>query len=311
MEKDEYTFVSANGKSTIYVKEWQPDEVPIAVIQIAHGVTEHIGRYEELACFLVSKGFVVVGNDHLGHGKSISNDETKMCFGGEGSWKYAAKDVAKLAEMTMAKYPKLPYFILGFSLGSFLVRTVLIDRPDIKFSGAIIAGTGQQSWIATALGKTLASSEAKKYGDASYTKKVDELTFGSYNKHFEPNQTKADWLCANKPELDAYLADPMVGKGFTAGLFRELLYGMAYTGSLRKMKKMDKNIPILFISGEDDPVGDFTNGVHKAAEAFKSVKVNDITERYYPGMRHDIFHEANSIQVFNEMNTWMRNYLFG
>lgn len=305
MEKKEYTYKSSNGKTNIFTREWRPKGEIKAIIQIAHGVTEHSGRYEKLAEFFVSNGIMVVANDHIGHGYSQNDDGSdKMSFGSKGSWRYAVEDVANLSMKYKQEYPQTPLFVLGFSLGSFLVRTVLIDYPQINYDGAILAGTGQQNSIAIALGSTIAKSEAKKYGDSAFTEKVDKLTFDNYNKCFKPVKTRADWLCSNQKAIEDYLADSLVGKGFTAGLFRELLSGMKYTNSIKNISKMNKEIKVLFISGLEDPVGEFGKGVKKAQIAFQKAGVKNL-DLYFVNGRHDIFHEDTKEEVFEKILKWV------
>ena len=268
MKKTEFYYPSADGKTKIHALEWIPEKEPIGILQIMHGVTEYVLRYEDLAEYLTDKGFVVVGNDHLGHGKSIAEGAKPMYFGPKGSWQWVVKDVLTLQKMTKEKYPELSYYMLGFSLGSFVLRTYLIDYPG-NLDGAIIMGTGQMAPVAIKIGKFMANKEAKKAGEENSTPAIHQLTFGTYNKIFAPNRTEYDWLCSNEKALDEYIEDPQRGGDFSAGLFRELLDGMLYSSNVKNIKKMDKNLPILLISGEKDPVGDCGKGVKLTKKALE------------------------------------------
>lgn len=306
MKKTEFYYPSADGKTKIHALEWIPEKEPIGILQIMHGVTEYVLRYEDLAEYLTDKGFVVVGNDHLGNGKSIAEGAKPMYFGPKGSWQWVVKDVLTLQKMTKEKYPELPYYMLGFSLGSFVLRTYLIDYPG-NLDGAIIMGTGQMAPVAIKIGKFMANKEAKKAGEENSTPAIHQLTFGTYNKIFAPNRTEYDWLCSNEKALDEYIEDPQRGGDFSAGLFRELLDGMLYSSNVKNIKKMDKNLPILLISGEKDPVGDCGKGVKLTKKALEKAGVKDISVKMYPGLRHDILHEEEKDQIYADIYNWLQS----
>lgn len=215
MTKNEFYYPSADGKTQIHAVEWIPETEIKGVLQIAHGVTEYILRYEQFAEYLTQRGFVVVGNDHIGHGYSIAKNANPMYFGKEGSWNFVVKDIDTCKKMTKNKYPDKPYYLLGFSLGSFLVRTYLIDYKSDIPDATIIMGTGQIPPVQIALAKMIANSEAKKAGEEFTTEKIKALTFGTYNKIFRPNRTDFDWLCSNEEALDEYIKDPMRGGDFS------------------------------------------------------------------------------------------------
>ena len=300
MNKREFYYPSSDGKTGIHAVEWSPDESPKAILQITHGVTEYILRYEEFAEYLTNKGILVVGNDHIGHGSSIAENAKPMYFGPEGSFKYAVDDVNTLYKTTKEKYENIPYIILGFSLGSFIVRRFLIDYPD-TVDGAILVGTGQIAPIKIKIAKFIAKSEAKKHGDDNPTPMIKSLSFDNYNKLFKPNRTDYDWLCLSKTSLDKYIKDEKRGKELSAGLFREMLSGMEYTGNLENIKKMNKDIPIIFLSGEMDPVGEKGKSVKKAYSDFKKVGIEDVSTKLYKDLRHDILHEDNAEQIYQDI----------
>lgn len=305
MNKREFYYPSSDGKTGIHAVEWSPDESPEAILQIAHGVTEYILRYEEFAEYLTNKGILVVGNDHIGHGTSIAENAKPMYFGPEGSFKYAVDDVNTLYKTTKEKYENIPYIILGFSLGSFIVRRFLIDYPD-TVDGAILVGTGQIAPIKIKIAKFIAKSEAKKHGDDNPTPMIKSLSFDNYNKLFKPNRTDYDWLCLSKTSLDKYIRDKNRGKELSAGLFREMLSGMEYTGNLENIKKMNKDIPIIFLSGEMDPVGEKGKSVKKAYSDFKKVGIEDVDMKLYKDLRHDILHEDNCVEIYNDIYNFIK-----
>ena len=305
MRKGEFYFPSADGKTLIHGVEWMPDGQPTAVLQIAHGVTEHILRYEELAQYLTERGIVVVGNDHIGHGTSIANEAKPMYFGPEGSWDWVVEDIKTCVNLNKNQFPDKPYYILGFSLGSFAARTYLIKYPG-TVDGAIIVGTGQTPHLQIALAKFMANKEAKKVGEDNTSPVIKKLTFETYNKIFAPNKTEYDWLCAREESLDKYIKDPLRGDSMSAGLFREMLSGMDFTANYKNIQKMDKNIPILFLSGDKDPVGEQGKGVKKAYESFKKSGIKDVEMKLYSDLRHDILHEDSRSQIFEDIYIWIK-----
>lgn len=308
MNKNEFYYLSADGKTQIHAVEWIPDEKPKAILQIAHGVTEYILRYEQFAEYLVKKGIMVVGNDHLGHGKSIAKDSEPMYFGPTGSWKWAVEDMYTCTKMIKEKYPEIPYYMLGFSLGSFLLRTYLIEYPGIA-DAAIIMGTGETPPVQIALAKFIANKEAKKVGENHTSPMIKKLTFDTYNKFFAPNRTDYDWLCSDNEGLDEYIADQMRGGNLSAGLFREMLSGMKFTSEIKNLKKMNLDTPILFISGDEDPVGEKGKGVIKAYHKFQNIGMKDVEIKLYPKLRHDILHEKCKKEIYEYVYNWIEKKL--
>lgn len=306
MTRNEFYYPSADGKTKIHAVEWLPEGEPKAILQIAHGVTEYILRYEEFAKFLTEKGIAVIGNDHIGHGTSIAEGAERMYFGPEGSWDWVVEDIKKCLEITKNKFPNTPYCLLGFSLGSFLARTYLTKYPG-TLNGAIIMGSGQLPPFQISIAKFMVNNEAKKVGEDHTSPTIQKLSYETYNKYFAPNRTKYDWLCASATSLDEYIKDTMRGEDFTAGLFRELLNGMAFTAKQSNIEKIDKNMPILFLSGDKDPVGEQGKGVIKAYDCFKKAGIKDVNMKLYPGLRHDILREDCRQDIFEDIYNWMKD----
>ena len=304
MQKQEFNYLSSNGSTLIHCVKWVPEN-PIGVIQIVHGITEHIDRYEEFANYMVNQGYIVIGNDHLGHGKSIITDKPKMFIGELGSWNYLVKDINTLYEIISEEY-KLPIYLIGFSLGSFVSRHYLIDYNPI-YKKAILVGTGIQPNIVLNILKLIVKGEVKKIGVENTSKFIRELSFGTYNKQIKEAKTDYDWLTSSEEEINKYINDPLVGKDTTGSLFYELLDGMVYTSKLSNIKKM-KELPILLLSGLDDPVGSKGNGVKKLENIYKKNNI-DVSLKLYEGKRHDLFHETNKLEVFNDILTYIKKEL--
>lgn len=305
MIREEFYYLSEDGKTKIHAVEWKPEKEPIAVIQIAHGVTEHILRYEELAQFFTQRGFAVVGNDHLGHGTSVAEGAQPMYFGPSGSWKWVVKDMCQCYKLIKEKYPNIPYIVMGSSLGSFAIRTWLIRYPG-TVDAAILVGTGQTAPAILGFIRKVAVREGEKSGEEHSTPLIQKLTFEKYNKGFAPNKTEFDWLCVSETSLKEYLKDPLRGEAISAGLFRELIDGMAFTAKRINQKQMDTKMPILLISGAEDPVGDRGKGVIRTHRSFRKVGMKDVDMKIYPGLRHDILHDDCRQEIYEYLYQWIK-----
>ena len=304
MVRNEFTFLSADGKTPIHAVEWLPEGQARAVLQISHGVSEYILRYESFAEYLTVRGFAVVGHDHLGHGQSVAEGSPQLYFGPKGSWSWVVDDIDQRRNLAKAKFPQVPYFLMGHSMGSFLARTYLIRYPG-AVDAAVIMGTGQMSPAIIAGGKAVAAEEAHRVGEDQTSSLVDKLAFGAYNKRFAPNRTGFDWLSLNQDNVDRYMADPLCGGNATIGLFREMLGGLSFIAKPENLKRMNLNIPVLFISGEMDPVGDCGNGVKRAFESFRKAGVRDISLKLYPELRHEILNETCRETVYEDIYQWL------
>lgn len=300
--RKEFYFPSSDGLTPIHAVEWQVEN-PIGVLQISHGVSEYALRYEPFAQYMNSKGFVVVANDHIGHGLSLADGAAPLYFGRHDGWQHVVDDVYTLRDMTGKKYPELPYFLLGHSMGSFIARTYLIRYPG-TLSGAIIMGTGQQSPALILGGRAFAKIEGRRIGFDRFSPAVDQLAFGAYNKKFAPNRTPFDWLSVNEENVDAYIADPLCGDA-SVGLFFDMLGGIGFVGKQSNVNTMNVNTPILFTAGDQDPVGDMGNGVKKAYASFQKAGVRDVSLKLYPGLRHEILNESRREEVYEDLWKWI------
>ena len=304
----EFTFLSADGKTAIHAAEWMPEGTPRAVLQIVHGVSEHTLRYAPFAEYLTAHGFAVVGHDHLGHGTTVAPGAPRLYFGPTGSWDWVVQDVETLRKLSRERFPELPYFLLGHSMGSFLARTHLIRHPGVT-DGAVIMGTGQMAPLLIKGGRAVAAIESLRVGEEHGSPLVQALSFKTYNKIFAPNRTGFDWLSVNEENVDSYISHPLCGGNPSIGLFREMLWGMGFIAKPEQLKRMDVTTPILFISGGMDPVGDLGKGVERAYESFRAAGVQDVSLKLYPGLRHEILNETERETVYEDVRLWLESKL--
>lgn len=303
----EYYLNSTDKKNRLHIMEWLPDDKNVkAVLQIAHGITEHIGRYDTFARFMANNGFAVIGNSHLGHGQSASEEKDLGYFTDTGGWDTAVRDIYLLYERERGKYPEIPYFLLGHSMGSFLTRTFLIKYQNI-LSGCIISGTGQQTGCLINTGLIMAGIEKKLFGPRKQSARLNLLCFGAYNRRVVRRRTPCDWLTRDGEIVDRFIADDTCGFVPTIGLFSDLLGGIKFVGKRKNISKMQKDLPILFISGDQDPVGDYGKGVTKVLNLFSNAGVTDVTLKMYKGARHEVLNEIIRQEVFNDILEWINS----
>lgn len=285
-----FTFQSQGG-AALHAIIWRPTTEPRAVLQIAHGMTEHMQRYQEFAEALVPHGIAVAGFDLRGHGQNSGDPDCASM--GEGGWEASLADMNLFFRELDSRFPGLPHYMLGFSLGSFLLREYLGKYPE-GISGAVIAGTGQQPGVVLSLIMAIVKGQAKQSGFDGTTELVKQLSFGVYNDKFKPNRTIADWLCSDEEMLDQYLSDPLCRKTISAGLFWQLLGSMKRTGTVSSYDGWNKDLPILLLSGDRDPVGDFGKGVASVEKTMAKAGMTHVTTHLFSGARHDIFHEVEN-----------------
>lgn len=300
----DFYFQSSTGRTSIHALKCVPDGKPRAVVQIAHGIAEHIDRYRPFMEFLADNGFVAAGNDHLGHGKSIRVPEEQGFFAEKDGWWRVVDDMDKLHDIMSKEYPELPYVLFGHSMGSFLTRTYLIKHPN-KYDGVILSGTGHQSPALVLGGNAAASVMAKLNGAMGDGAKLDSLAFGSYLNKIENPRTKFDWLSHDTEQVDKYIADPLCGFVGKIGLYRDMMQGIKFITDKKNIAQMNKEKPVYFMSGNGDPVGDYGKGVERAYKAFCDAGLHDVFMRLYPGGRHEMLNETNKEQVYQDILNWL------
>jgi len=280
-----------NNQITLSAKIWEPEGEAKALIQITHGMTEHIGRYETLANVLTKHGILLAGFDLRGHGE---NERNSSCASlGENGWEESLYDIHQFYSLLQLKHPGIPHFMLGFSLGSFLLREYLNLYPD-RIAGAIIMGTGQQPSAILSSIMMIVNTQIKKVGFDQTTPLIQKLSFDTYNQKFSPVKTPVDWLCSDNEQLQIYRTDLLNKESISSGLFWQLLDSMKRTSKQTAYSNIKNEIPILLISGKEDPVGDFGKGVLAVEKSMKQAGLQNIELYLIPGARHDLLHEERT-----------------
>ena len=265
---------------------------------------EFIGRYDEFALFLASKGYMVVGHDHIGHGNSVKDDRELGNFGCKDAWFRLAEDIHILQNNVAKEYPNIPYIVMGHSMGSLLTRTYLTIYND-NLSGAIITGTSGQKY-GLHLGILLASIIKMFKGGDYKSKLLERLVTGSFNNNFKPTRTEADWTTSDETKVDEYMKVAKPNRKFTVDSYIALFKGSIYLNRKDKIKNTP-NIPILIFSGDKDPVGANGKGVKRVYNMLKEAGVENITFKLFENGRHEMLNEVNREEVFDFVLEWIEN----
>ena len=300
------TYEGSNGFSRIYYYEYIPETEPIGVIQIAHGMCEYLERYQPFIEFLLGKGLIVVGNDHLGHGRTAAPDpgvlETLGYMGNDG-WKYMVDDMHRLVLHMHHKYRELPYYLLGHSMGSFLARAYIAKYGE-ELDGVIISGTaGSNPVLREAL--LFVQQQKKKHGSMYRSEQVHKMMFGIYNRRIQNPENAYAWLSRDPAVGEKFMENPYSNYRFTLDGFYNLLSMLHHVSSSDCYKSADAHIPMLIVSGEMDPVGDYGRGVREVNRRYRKEEWPDLTLKLYPEMRHEILNEIGKEQVYEDIYNWL------
>lgn len=296
-------FYESRGSGRIHGCRWEPDGEPKAVLQLVHGIAEHIERFAPFIKYLNSMGYVVVAEDHMGHGRSIGESGIRGYF--HGGWFTAVEDTRQLMRYTMKKYPELPYVLLGISMGSFMVRTLIAKYPNSGISAAVICGTGWQDPMVLKAGRGLCKVICRATDETAPSEILQKMLFGGYNKRVEKPASPNSWLCRDRKIVDAYDDDPLCGFPPSAGLVRDMLDGIAYIQQPDSLAAMNKTLPVFFIAGTEDPVGGYGNGVERCVRAFRDAGMKHTAMKLYLDSRHDILNELDKLMVWADVTNWI------
>lgn len=302
---EEFFFDSKNGKNKIRAKLIFPTNGHNikGIIQFSHGMCEYIEKYDDFIRFVVDNGFVFACNDHLGHGKSVNNENEFGFFADKDGYKYLIEDLHTLTQIVKNKFPSKPCFLIGHSMGSFIARCYAAKYGS-EIAGLMICGTMGPQWMVDA-GIQLADTIIKKKGNLYRSKKLDKLSFEFANINFEPVKTKYDWICSDENVVKKHAEDKISSFIFTVSGFKDLFYLVKMCNDEKNIKNTPKDLPIFIFSGDMDPVGENGVGVRKVYELYKKIGVKEIELKLYPEKRHEMLNETNKECVYNDILNWI------
>lgn len=304
----EWKLPSTDGINELRVVTWETTQTPRAVLQISHGMIEYMNRYQDFAEYLNEKGFVVVGNDHLGHGYTAKNPEDLGYFAAKGKSAVVVEDLHEVTKKVKEEYPGLPYFMLGHSMGSFMARRYLMTYGE-ELDGAVIMGTGSQPGAVLAFGNMACNVIKLFHGDRYRSKFLKKSAFGNYNKKIDTLRTPSDWLTKDDAAVDKYRKDPLCSFDFTVNGYSGLFDSISFIQKKKHIAQIPKNLPVLLVSGGKDPVGAYGAGPTKVYESYRAHGLEDVDLILYPEDRHEILNEKDKEQVYSDILNFLEKHI--
>ncbi len=302
------TFPLTTGDGTaLQVRCWLPQGRPRAVVQLAHGMVEHVGRYDHLGRRLAAEGYAVYGADHRGHGLSGDGPGSLTHLGDEGGFAAVVDDLLALTDHVRAEHPGTPVVLLGHSMGSFLARAYAARYGD-RLAGLVLSGTAGHPGPLGRVGLALAGLEVRLRGPRARSRMMESLVLGPNNRPFRPTRTDFDWLSRDEAQVDAYVADALSGGHGTAGFYRDLLTGLLWVNEPSVAARVPADLPVHVVSGEVDPVGGAA-AVAEVADLLRRGGVRDVTTRVWPGARHEVLNETNRDEVVEDLVRWLAEHV--
>lgn len=319
--RTEFAFDSADGKSQVRAVLWVPLTMertdsasgepelgcfkPRGVVQLIHGMAEHIDRYDDFARFLADAGYLVAGHDHIGHGETAGTPKRRGVIDAEGGANAMIEDAQTLRLLVSQQVaPGTPYFMFGHSMGSLVLRSYL-PRFGQGLAGAVICGTANEATAVSRTGNLAARAIAAVRGDDYRSSLLHALADGAYSRAIKNARTPFDWLSRDPAVADAFMADERAGFMFGAGAYAALTELAWRANAPATYRDTPHDLPLLFVSGDADPVGKCGKGVAKAAESMEKAGAEDITLRLFPAMRHEILNELGKEEVYDFILEWI------
>ena len=308
--KDEFYYPSKDGNTEIHTIEWKPQGEVRAVVQLSHGMVEYINRYDDFATFLCQQGIYVVGNDHLGHGKSVQSKSEYGFFDEKYGNTCVIGDMHTLRQSTKKKYPDVPYFMLGHSMGSCLLRQY-IQLYGNGLQGVVIMGTAaERTNLELELGRAVCKGIATFRGWHYRSKWVDQMVNGPFCRKFHPSTTRADWITSDKDKLAEYVTDPLCSFMFTVNGYYHMFGGLKQIQKKESISMIPKNLSIFMVSGMEDPVGKFGQGVKNIYDKYRKAGIKDVTLKLYEGDRHELLNEQDREQIYEDLYQWFNERIY-
>lgn len=297
-------YVTMSDGQEIYTVVYKPDTPLKGHIHILHGMAEHIGRYEEFALYLTEHGFLVSGHDHRGHGHTGKKQEQFGFFAENDGFERVTEDVREILHAVREDIELPPTILFAHSMGSFIGRRY-IQKYGHSISKIVLSGTGGPLGTIDKAGKWIAKGFARFQGKKTENPFLNKMSFGKFNGSVDQPVTVFDWLSTDPNQVKKYIDDPLCGFIATNQFFVDLIDGVTKVHEMKEMANIPKDLPILLISGDLDPVGKMGKNLTPVAELYKKVGVQDVTVVIMEGKRHELLNEVNNKDIYKKVLIWM------
>ncbi len=299
---------SCDGKNSLHTVKWcDPEKSVRGVIQISHGMCEYVKRYDEMARYLAAAGFVVAGNDHLGHGETAKNADDLGFIAEKDGYLLMVKDLRQVTDKLHEEYPGAPLLLYGHSMGSFLARQYAATYGD-GVDAYVFSGTAGPNPAAGA-GKAIISVISAFKGERHRSAFIGNMSFGKYCDRIADAPTGKEWVTSDPERLDAYTHDPFCMFDFTLSAYRDLMNTLSFVSDTAWAGKLNKDLPYLLVYGSEDPVGSYGEGVKTVYDRMKAAGCGKTDIKEYEGMRHEPHNEVGRQQFFADTLAWIENAL--
>ena len=308
MITEEFTFPSTEEGETIYGRAYIPYGEIKGIVQFAHGMCDYGERYEDFFRELTDCGYIAAYADHLGHGNSVRSLDDLGYFSARDGYKKVVDDFNTFYGILDEKFPNDKHYVIGHSMGSFIVRYFMAAyrRP---MAGAILMGTSGPNPLA-GIGAGLAAGIALVRGGYYRSSFLEKLAFGSYNKHIEAPVSAWDWLSRDENAVYDFDTDELRNQTFTASGFKDLFSLVRIVNLNTFIDDTPKELPILLLSGDEDPLGNYGKGIRKLEDIFHSLDFRDVQSVLFRGARHELCHELNREEVFETVIDWLNRHAY-
>ena len=301
---EHFRIPSSNGVSTLWGTCWKPEREPKAVLQLVHGMTEHVGRYDEFGEAMAARGIAVIGCDQLGHGRTAASRDELGFFAEHNGAAYLVQDIRRVRRAAGRLFPNCPHTVLGHSMGSFLVRRYL-TRYGREVDGAILMGTGDYPAAVLLAALAVVDLTALVRGERCHSRLLHGLVLGNYNRRIPSARTGSDWLSRDAERVDRFVADPYCQFRFTCSAYRDFFHVMLDLKNRRLVGNMPSELPVFLVSGSEDPVGDYGKGVKRVFDQYRSLGMKQVTMKLYEGSRHEILNDLEREQACRDLGDWI------
>jgi alpha-beta hydrolase superfamily lysophospholipase len=284
---------------------WLPENMPVTVLQIAHGMQEHALRYDHFAKWMNVHNVAVYANDHIGHGLTAKTPAELSHFPRKDDWQRSVDILHLLTEKIHRDHPGIPVILLGHSMGSVLVQSYMI-RYGKEAEAYILSGAIRQPLLMANFGMAIATMLSTLFGKNDRSRLIIFLGYGQYNKHFRPNRTACDWLCRENNIVDEYIDSHLCGIPLTNGFYKNFFYGFKFIACHRNIKEIPAGKPVLIVAGKSDPAGFFGKAPLKISQLLSKFAKAKVEVKLYPECRHEIINESNREEVYGDVLAWIK-----